>query len=56
MPLLLGVSPGVLALLTIAHPLITSVRRRHRDLAVLRVIGFTRVQVCATVAWPPRWR
>jgi FtsX-like permease family len=51
MPLLLGVSLGVLALLTIAHLLITSVRRRHRDLAVLRVLGFTRGQVRSTVAW-----
>jgi ABC-type antimicrobial peptide transport system permease subunit len=51
MPLLLGVSLGVLALLTVAHLLITSVRRRHHDLAVLRVLGFTRGQVRSTVAW-----
>jgi ABC-type lipoprotein release transport system permease subunit len=52
---------GVLALATIAHLLITSVRRRRRDLAVLRTIGFTRAQVRSTVApgrrppWSP-WR
>ena len=51
MPLLLGGSLGVLALATIAHLLITSVRRRRRDLAVLRTIGFTRAQVRSTVAW-----
>jgi hypothetical protein len=51
MPLLLGGTLGGLALLTIAHLLITSVRRRRRDLAVLRTLGFTRGQVRATVAW-----
>jgi ABC-type lipoprotein release transport system permease subunit len=51
MPLLLGGSLGVLALATLAHLLITSVRRRRRDLAVLRTIGFTRAQVRSTVAW-----
>jgi hypothetical protein len=51
LPLLLGGSLGVLALATIAHLLITSVRRRRRDLAVLRTIGFTRAQVRSTVAW-----
>jgi ABC-type lipoprotein release transport system permease subunit len=51
MPLLLGGSLGVLALATITHLLITSVRRRRRDLAVLRTIGFTRAQVRSTVAW-----
>ena len=51
LPLLLGLSLGVLALLTIVHLLLTSVRRRRRDLAVLRAIGFTRRQVRAAVAW-----
>lgn len=51
MPLLLGISLSALALLTIAHLLVTSVRRRRRDLAVLRVIGFTRGQVRAAVGW-----
>jgi ABC-type lipoprotein release transport system permease subunit len=51
LPLLLGGSLGVLALAAIAHLLITSVRRRRRDLAVLRTIGFTRAQVRSTVAW-----
>ena len=36
LPLLIGLSLGVLALLTVAHLLFTSVRRRYRDLAVLR--------------------
>jgi hypothetical protein len=51
LPLLLGLTLGVLALPTMMHLLLTSVRRRRGDLAVLRAIGFTRRQVQATVAW-----
>jgi len=51
MPLLVGGALGALAVLTITHLLITSVRRRWRDFAVLRTIGFTRGQVRRTVAW-----
>jgi ABC-type lipoprotein release transport system permease subunit len=51
LPLLLGLALGLLSLLTIAHLLVTSVRRRHRDLAVLRALGFTPRQVRATVSW-----
>ena len=42
---------GVLAVATLAHTLLTSVRRRRRDLAILKVLGFVRGQVSATVAW-----
>jgi hypothetical protein len=45
---------GLLALLgvgTIAHTLVSSVRQRRRDLAVLKTLGFVRGQVRATVAW-----
>jgi len=45
---------GVLALLavaTVAHLLVTAIRRRRRDLAVLKTLGFLRRQVSATVAW-----
>jgi len=51
LPLLLGGALAVLALATITHLLVTSVRRRRRDLAVLRTIGFTRAQVRSAVAW-----
>ena len=51
LPLLLGLALGLLALLTIAHLLLTSVRRRRRDLAVLRALGFTGGQVRAAVSW-----
>jgi ABC-type lipoprotein release transport system permease subunit len=51
LPVLLGLALGLLALLTITHLLLTSVRRRRRDLAVLRALGFTGGQVRATVSW-----
>jgi predicted lysophospholipase L1 biosynthesis ABC-type transport system permease subunit len=41
----------VMGVATLAHTLLTSVRRRRRDLAVLKVLGFVRSQVSATVAW-----
>lgn len=51
LPLLLGVALSLLALLTIIHLLLTSVRRRRRDFAVLRSLGFTRRQVRSAVSW-----
>lgn len=42
---------GVMAVATLFHTLMTSVRRRRRDLAVLKVLGFGRRHVLATVAW-----
>jgi hypothetical protein len=51
MPLLVGIALGALAVLTITHLLVTSVRRRRRDFAVLRAIGFTRGQIRGAVAW-----
>jgi hypothetical protein len=41
----------LLALALMAFMLITSVRRRRRDLAVLKTLGFRRGQVSASVAW-----
>jgi predicted lysophospholipase L1 biosynthesis ABC-type transport system permease subunit len=51
LPLLLGMALSLLALVTIVHLLLTSVRRRRRDLAVLRSIGLTRQQVRSAVGW-----
>ena len=51
LPLFLGAALSLLALLTIAHLLLTSVRRRRRDFAVLRTLGFTRRQVRGAVSW-----
>lgn len=45
---------GVVALMAaamLAHTLVSSIRRRRRDLAILKTLGFTRGQVSATVAW-----
>jgi ABC-type antimicrobial peptide transport system permease subunit len=41
----------LLACGTIAHTLLTSVRQRRRELAVLKTLGFVTRQVRATVAW-----
>ena len=51
LPLLLGMALSLLALVTIVHLLLTSVRRRRRDFAVLRSIGFTRRQVRSAISW-----
>jgi hypothetical protein len=51
MPVILagGVAAGAVAALGLA--LIASVRRRRRDLALLKTLGFTRRQLAATIAW-----
>jgi ABC-type lipoprotein release transport system permease subunit len=41
----------VLALIAVGHALVTSVRRRRREIALLKTVGFARRQVSATVAW-----
>ena len=50
-PTVLAALLGGLALLAVGHALVTSVRRRRRDLALLKTLGFNRRQVRATVAW-----
>jgi hypothetical protein len=51
LPLILAAVLAVLAAATLAHTLVSSVRRRGRDLAILKTLGFVRRQVVATVAW-----
>jgi ABC-type lipoprotein release transport system permease subunit len=51
LPFLLAGLLGVLGAATLGHLLVTSVRRRRRDLAVLKTLGFVRRQVSAAVAW-----
>jgi len=51
LPQVLGIGLAAVALLTIAHLLMTSVRRRRRDFAILRVLGFTSWQVRGTLCW-----
>lgn len=50
-PFVLAAILAMLALATISHALVTSVRRRRRDLALFATLGFTRRQVSSTVAW-----
>jgi FtsX-like permease family/MacB-like periplasmic core domain len=50
-PLALAGVLGLLALATLVHTLVTSIRRRRHDLAILKTIGFSRRQVSSTVAW-----
>ena len=42
---------GFVAVGTLIHTLVSSVRRRRRDLAVLRALGFVRSQVGLTIVW-----
>jgi ABC-type lipoprotein release transport system permease subunit len=44
-----GVAAGAVAALGLA--LVASVRRRRRDLALLKTLGFTRRQLAATIVW-----
>ena len=49
-PLILAAGLAVGALVALGVSLVASVRRRRRDLAVLKTLGFTRAQTTATVA------
>jgi putative ABC transport system permease protein len=51
LPLALALLLTLLAIGTVGHTLVTSVRRRRRDLAILKTVGFVGRQVRATVAW-----
>ena len=50
-PLILGAVLALLAVATLAHVLFTGVRRRRRDLAVLKTLGLRRSQVIRVVSW-----
>lgn len=50
-PLILAGLLALVAAAMIGHALVTSVRRRRHDLAILKTLGFVRGQVSATVAW-----
>jgi ABC-type lipoprotein release transport system permease subunit len=51
LPLVLAGILALLAATAIAHGSASSVRRRGRDLAIFRALGFVRRQIRATVAW-----
>ena len=42
---------ALLATATLAHTLVTSIRRRRRDFAILKALGFVKRQVSGAVAW-----
>ena len=50
-PLVLSALLAVLAIAALAHVLLTSVRRRRRDLAVLKTLGLRRAQLLQIVSW-----
>ena len=51
LPLILAGLVTILGLATIGNSLFASVRRRRRDLAILKAIGFGPRQVAAVVGW-----
>ena len=51
LPIILAALLALLAAATLMHTLLTVVRRRGRDLAVLKTLGFVRAQIRAAVAW-----
>ncbi len=50
-PAILGLGLAAGAVTALCLTLLASVRRRRRDLALLKTLGFTRRQLAATVAW-----
>jgi len=50
-PVYLGAGLAAGAVLALALTLVASVRRRRRDLALLKTLGFTRRQLAGVVAW-----
>jgi ABC-type lipoprotein release transport system permease subunit len=50
-PTFLGVLLALLAVGAVGHTLVTTERRRRRDLAVLRALGMSRGQARAVLAW-----
>jgi predicted lysophospholipase L1 biosynthesis ABC-type transport system permease subunit len=50
-PLTLALSLAAAAVLSLARTVLTSVRRRRRELALLKTLGMTRRQLRAIVAW-----
>jgi hypothetical protein len=50
-PALLGAALGAAAVIALGLTLLASVRRRRRDLALFKTLGFTRRQLGSVVAW-----
>jgi len=50
-PVMVGGVLAALGLAALAHVMVTAVRRRRRDIAILKTIGFVRGQARRAVAW-----
>ena len=50
-PIVLAGLLAVLGVGVLAHLLVTSIRKRRRDLAVIKTLGATRRQLASAVAW-----
>jgi predicted lysophospholipase L1 biosynthesis ABC-type transport system permease subunit len=51
LPSVIAALLAVMAIATLAHALFSAARRRRRELAILKVLGFRRRQVSAAIAW-----
>jgi PPIC-type PPIASE domain/FtsX-like permease family len=51
LPVVVSALLAAIAAATLAHTLVTAIRRRRRHLAVLKTLGFDRRQLLLTVAW-----
>jgi hypothetical protein len=51
LPFVLAALLAALGAIAVGHALVTGTRRRRRDFALLKTLGFTRRQVETTVAW-----
>jgi putative ABC transport system permease protein len=51
LPIVVSALLAAIAAASLAHTLVTAVRRRRRHLAVLKTLGFDRRQLLATVGW-----
>ena len=51
LPMVLAAFIATVALVAVGYTLLTAVRRRRHDLAILKTLGYRRGQVRATVAW-----
>ena len=50
-PLILGALLTLLGVAALAHVLVTGVRRRRRDLVILKIIGMRKAQLLTVVSW-----
>jgi predicted lysophospholipase L1 biosynthesis ABC-type transport system permease subunit len=51
LPWILSGMLALLAIATLIHALVANIRRRRRDLAILKTVGFSRGQVASSIAW-----